>query len=136
MDNLQQYLQPGKYTDSNHSDIIDFAKNVIGKETNHIEQAQATQYNLRQNIVFLIINGLELLRRYFGLSHHIIGDILWLAEEKSKRIFDTLTQLYWQHQLSEYRCAHYFICPIFLSQRLSSCLSIFLPTQLPVMDFL
>ena len=56
MDNLQQYLQPGKYTDSNHPDIIDFANNVIGKETNQIEQAQLLYLAVRDKFPYNYYN--------------------------------------------------------------------------------
>jgi transglutaminase-like putative cysteine protease len=39
-EDIAAYLLPGKYTDSDHQDVIDFAKKVVGNETDEIEMAK------------------------------------------------------------------------------------------------
>jgi len=56
MDNLQQYLQPGKFTDSTHSDIIAFAKETIGNETNQIAQAKLLYLAVRDKFPYNYYN--------------------------------------------------------------------------------
>lgn len=52
MNNLDHYLQPGIYTDSNHPDIIAYTQKVIEGITNPKEQAIALFYAIRDGFKY------------------------------------------------------------------------------------
>jgi transglutaminase-like putative cysteine protease len=52
MDKLKQYLLPGKFTDSDHPDIIALAQKIVGNETNDIEQAKLLYLYVRDTFPY------------------------------------------------------------------------------------
>lgn len=56
MNEMSIYLKPGKYTNSNHPEVIQFAKNIVGNEKNPIEQVKMLYLAVRDTFPYNYYN--------------------------------------------------------------------------------
>jgi len=52
MEDLQQYLRPGKYMDSDNADVVAYAHKVVGDEKDPVQQAVKLYYAVRDDFPY------------------------------------------------------------------------------------